>query len=216
MRIHPAGTVGCKTALPRRRHVSARSGTSPPDATLRFSSSSTHPGAIQSSPHTSPDTRPAPSTAAPAQYPPHRSDAEITAASVDGEYPATSSHRSCCVTGAYLTRNAAARSTNGKISKLSQPIQLPQPPRQNDRKRHFVQLNPRPVRRTVDPEVLRKAPIRPLRTRQIHQRPHRRIRPPARQQRRRRLHHIARPHQVIPAQVRSLPSNSPTESTPKQ
>ncbi len=88
-----------------------------------------------------------------------------------------------------------------KHVELAQPVQLPQPPRQHDRKRHLIQLNARPVRRSVDPEVLREAPIRPLRTRQIHQRAPRRIDAPAGQQRRRRLHHVARPHQVIPAQI---------------
>ena len=48
-------------------------------------------------------------------------DAQVLGASVDGEYPAVSSHRSCCVTGAYFTRNPAARSTNGNTLKLPSP-----------------------------------------------------------------------------------------------
>src|SRR5579859_4892322 len=43
---------------------------------------------------------------------------------------------------------------------FAQTIELPQPPRKDDRKGHFIQLDARPVRCAVDPEVLREATIR--------------------------------------------------------
>ena len=88
-----------------------------------------------------------------------------------------------------------------KHIKDSQPIQLPQTPRQDDRERNLVQLNARPVSRAVDPEILREASVRPLRAGQINQRPACGFSAPTGQQRGRGLHHVARPHKVIPAQV---------------
>ncbi len=96
-----------------------------------------------------------------------------------------------------------------KDAKRSQHSALPQPPRQHDREGLFIQLNAMPVRRAVDPEVLRKASIRTLRAGQVHQRAQRRIFLAAGQQRRRRLHHVPRPHQVIAAKVVIAPRGSP-------
>ena len=88
-----------------------------------------------------------------------------------------------------------------KNFELTQSFHLPQSPRKHDRKRDLVQLNARPVWCAVDPEVLCEAAVCPLRTRQIHQRPHRSVRPPACQHCGSRLHHVARPHQVVAAQI---------------
>src|SRR6202041_4009942 len=78
-----------------------------------------------------------------------------------------------------------------KEIEVAQSTQLPEPPRQHNRKRDLTELNAGPIRRTVDPEVLSKAAVGPLRTRQIDKGPHRRVRPAACEQGRGSLHHVA-------------------------
>ena len=89
----------------------------------------------------------------------------------------------------------------GADIEVAQPVQLPQTPGQDHRKRDLIQLNARPVRRPIDPEILRKAAVRVLRAGQVHQRAACGVNAAAGQQRRRRLHHVTRPHQVVPAQI---------------
>ena len=62
----------CKTARPQPEDVSACSGISPPEAALLRLSWSTHPDVLQSSPHTIPDSCPAPTPDGNAQCPRHR------------------------------------------------------------------------------------------------------------------------------------------------
>ena len=88
-----------------------------------------------------------------------------------------------------------------KYFHLTQRVGLPQPPRQNDGEGHLVQLLARPVRPPVHPEILSETSVRLLRAGQINQCAPRRFGTSAGQQRRRRLHHVPRPHQVIAAQV---------------
>ena len=88
-----------------------------------------------------------------------------------------------------------------KNRQIAQPVPFPQSPCQDQRKRHLVQLLAGPIGSAVNPEVLRKAAIGQLRACEVHQRSPRRLDASAGQQRRRRLHHVTRPHQVVAAQV---------------
>src|SRR5690348_7712590 len=85
-----------------------------------------------------------------------------------------------------------------EIAKITR---LPQAPCEHDGKRNLVQLNAPPIGGSINPEVLREASIRLLRARQVHQCPACSSRGAACQQRGHTVNHVARPHQVIAAEV---------------
>src|SRR6185312_14943090 len=64
-----------------------------------------------------------------------------------------------------------------------------------------VELAPLPIRRAVDPEILEEPAVRLLGDREVDERTQRRAGIAARDQRARRLHHVARPHEVVAAEV---------------
>ena len=84
---------------------------------------------------------------------------------------------------------------------LPESVCLLQSPGEQNRHRHFIQLNSFPVSLAHNRTVLRQAAIGSLDTRQPDQRAQRRLRLPAGQQCRGGLHHVARPDQMIPAAV---------------
>src|SRR5262245_45562831 len=53
---------------------------------------------------------------------------------------------------------------------VSQGIVFPESPGQQNREGHFIQLNARPVRSTIDPEILKEPAILALRYRKIDKR----------------------------------------------
>src|ERR1700753_15003 len=84
---------------------------------------------------------------------------------------------------------------------FSQTVQLPQAPCQDDGKSDFIQLNTRPIRSAVDPEVLRKTAVWFLGAGEVHQGPPCRIDAIAGQKCGGTLHHVTGPHQVVAAYI---------------
>src|SRR5262249_21434748 len=76
-----------------------------------------------------------------------------------------------------------------------------QTPRQKDRERNLVKLQPGPISSPVDPTVLRKTAVRPLNRRQPDQRAQRRACLAGGEQRHRAMHEIARPNEMIATEV---------------
>ena len=72
--------------------------------------------------------------------------------------------------------------------KQAESTVIVQPPRQQDRERNLVELQPRPIGSPVDPTVLRKTAVRPLDCRQPDQCAQRRARLTGREQRHRAMH----------------------------
>src|SRR5262245_53280983 len=64
-----------------------------------------------------------------------------------------------------------ASAPNHTVSiEVSQRTEFPESPRQNYRQCHFVQLYAMPIRAAVDPEILIKTPVSPLRHSKINER----------------------------------------------
>ncbi len=84
---------------------------------------------------------------------------------------------------------------------VAEAIELPQTPREDDGKRYFVKLDAGPVRRSIDPEVLREATVRMLRTGEVDQRAASGVDASASQQCGCGLHHVPRPDEVIAAEI---------------
>src|SRR5271156_6573205 len=84
---------------------------------------------------------------------------------------------------------------------ILEPRVFVQPPRQHDWERYFVELNAVPIRLAVDPEILRKAAVRPLRACGIDKRAQRRRNVSRRGQADHAIDHVPGPDQMIPAQV---------------
>ena len=78
---------------------------------------------------------------------------------------------------------------------------LPQAPGQQDREGDLIQLNALPVGPAIDPEILIEAAVLALRHRQIDERAQRRAHVADGQQGGGGLHHVARPHQVVAAEL---------------
>jgi hypothetical protein len=76
-----------------------------------------------------------------------------------------------------------------------------QPPREHDRKSYLVQLNASPVGLPIYPRVLRKSAILLLNTGEIDKRPQRCNQITCGQQPGCAVDHVARPHQMIAAQI---------------
>ena len=89
----------------------------------------------------------------------------------------------------------------GQNVEAAEAIELPEPPREHDGESDFVELNSGPVGSAVNPEILREAAVGALRTREVDQGAASGFDAAAREQRRRRLHHVARPDEVIAAEV---------------
>src|SRR5581483_7669952 len=85
--------------------------------------------------------------------------------------------------------------------KAAESAHLPESPGKDDGERDLVKLNARPVGCAVDPEVLREAAIGMLGAGEIDERAQRCLRAAAGEQRARGLNHVARPDQVIAAEV---------------
>ena len=88
-------------------------------------------------------------------------------ASVDGEIPGRLLPAFLVRRRPFAHQEPARRPDHGRGSERAERVGLVQPPREHERKRHFVELDAVPVGTAVDPEVLREASIRPLRHRQI-------------------------------------------------
>ena len=102
---------------------------------------------------------------------------------------------------AFSIRKCAARSTIGYGSKCPRGARLVQPPRQHDRKRDFVELDAGPVGSAVDPEILREAAVGSLRAGEVDERAQRGGDVAAGRQAGRAVDHVARPDQMVAAQV---------------
>ena len=76
-----------------------------------------------------------------------------------------------------------------------------QTPRQQYRQRNLIKLQPGPVGGPVDPAVLRKTAVRPLNRRQPDQRAQRRAHLTRGKERACALHQVARPDEMITAEV---------------
>ena len=85
--------------------------------------------------------------------------------------------------------------------KQAESTALVQPPRQQDRERNLVELQPGPISSPVDPTVLRKTAVRPLDRRQPDQRAQRRACLIRGEERHRAMHEVARPNEMITTQV---------------
>ena len=122
-------------------------------------------------------------------------------ASVDGEKPAGLFPSVLSGCGALADQETARRRRHVERVEPSEDTGLLQSPREDDRERHLVELNARPVRAAVDPEVLIEATVRALRNREVHQRAQRCDGVAGGEQRCRRLNEVAGPHQVVPSHV---------------
>ena len=125
----------------------------------------------------------------------------ITTASVEGEYPEFSSQRSCCVTGANFIRQPAARSTNGKMLTMSSAFCFQSRHARMMGKATSSSCIPDQYGVPLTQKFCAKAAVRPLRADQIHQRAQSRFVPAHRHQCGCCLDHVARPYQVVAAQV---------------
>src|SRR5258708_23917953 len=82
---------------------------------------------------------------------------------------------------------------------VSQGVVFPESPRQQHREGHLIQLNTRPVRPAIDPEILIEPAILALRHREIDKRAQRSAQVADGQQCANRLHQITRPYEIITA-----------------
>ena len=85
--------------------------------------------------------------------------------------------------------------------KAAEGVDLPETPRKDDGERDLIELNAGPVGRAVDPEVLREAAVWVLRAGQVDERAESRFRAAAGEQSGRGLDHVARPDEMIAAEV---------------
>ena len=79
--------------------------------------------------------------------------------------------------------------------------ELMQPPRQENRESNLIKLQSRPIGGPVDPAVLRKTAVRPLDGGQPNQRAQRRARLTGGEERCCAVDKVARPNEVIAAQI---------------
>ena len=87
------------------------------------------------------------------------------------------------------------------MSSSPRPFGFPETPGEDDRESDFIELLAAPVGGSVDPEVLRKAAVGLLSTGEIDQRAACRLGTAAGEHGGGRLHHVARPHEMIAAHV---------------
>src|SRR5580693_5053061 len=124
------------------------------------------------------------------------SSAEISAARVNGEYPASSSQRSCCVTGPLRKIKPAAL----QLAQILRGLAAQQIEQQNG-ERGLVHLDATPVRTPIEPQVLRPVARRLLCDLEIAKHSDGVCHRASSQQSASGLYQVARPDQVITAQI---------------